>query len=224
MAFNRILKCEDEFNDNDFIIFFDQDSTIEKDHITSLAKEYELLESNNVNMGCLAPVFFNTSNGTIEIPKMKERITDNSFKVASVITSSLLCRYSSIKEVSFWNEDVFLDMADWDFSWRIRKVGKAIVMTDSVTLRHSLGTGEKKVGPIKIRVGSAFREYYQTRDCLYLLFRSYTPFKFRIRFIAQLTIRPIIHLLFLNDRKVRLQYIIKGFKDFLTKKHGALKF
>lgn len=221
-AFNKVL-TENEFKDDDFIIFFDQDSSIGEDHIKKLAQEYENLENSGINIGCLAPVFFNTSNNTVEIPKMKSPLNNHSFKVASVITSSMLCRYKSIKEIGFWNERVFLDMADWDFCWRIMANGKICVMTDVATLKHSLGTGEKKIGPLHIRVGSAFREYYQTRECLYLLTKSYTPFKFKIRFIAMLTVRPLIHLLFLSNRRERFKYIIIGIKDFFRKKTGELK-
>lgn len=222
-AFNRILKDEDLFSDSDYIIFFDQDSSISEGHIKKLVEEYESIEKKQANIGCLSPVFFNTSNNTVEIPRMKTPINEHSFEVASAITSSMLCKFKTIKDIGFWNESVFLDMADWDFCWRMRKQGKSCVMTDVVTLRHSLGTGEKKIGPISLRVGSAFREYYQTRECLYLLTKDYTPFKFKIRFIAMLTIRPIIHLIFLDNRRARFKYIIKGIKDFFVKKTGELQ-
>ena len=222
-AFNRILKDESKFSDDDYIIFFDQDSSISENHIKQLVKEYETIEQKNINIGCLSPVFFNTSNNTVEMPKMKTAINEHSFKVASAITSSMLCKYKNIKDIGFWNERVFLDMADWDFCWRLSEQGMCCVMTDVVTLRHSLGTGEKKIGPISIRVGSAFREYYQTRECLYLLTKNYTPLKFKIRFIAMLTIRPITHVIFLDNRRARFKYIIKGIKDFSVKKTGELK-
>ncbi|MBR3768515.1 MAG: glycosyltransferase [Clostridia bacterium] len=221
-AFNKVL-LEQSFNDDDYIIFFDQDSSISEGHIQKLISEFEALEEQGEQIGCIAPVFFNTSNNTVESPRAKTPLNEHSFKVASVITSSMLCKYKDIKAINFWNERVFLDMADWDISWRLQESGKICVMTDAVTLKHSLGEGEKKVGPLKIRVGSAFREYYQTRECLYLLTKKYTPLKFKIRFLAMLSVRPVIHLLFLNNRKARLKYIIKGIKDFFCKKTGELK-
>lgn len=222
MAFNRVLEKPELFCDEDYIIFFDQDSSISDGHVCALVKEFERLTTNGLNLGCLAPVFFNTSNNTVEVPRMKTTINENSFIVSSVITSSMLCEYKTIKEVGMWNDRVFLDMADWDFCWRIKQIGKVCAMTNVVTLKHSLGIGEKKIGPFSVRVGSPFREYYQTRECLYLLTRKYTPFKFRVRFIAMLTIRPVIHLIFLEKRKVRLKYILKGIKDFFASKTGAL--
>ena len=221
-AFNKVLKKIDVWNDDDFVIFFDQDSKIEKGHVDKLIKEYACLLENNHNVGCLGPVFFNTSNNTVEIPKMKTPLTENSFRVSSIITSSMICKYKDIKEIGFWNEKVFLDMSDWDFCWRMIKKGKMCCMTDAVVLKHSLGIGEKKIGPLRVRVGSVFREYYQTRECLYLLTKSYTPFKYKIRFIAMLTVRPIIHLIFLDNRKMRFKYICMGIRDFFKKKCGTL--
>ena len=26
-----------------------------------------------------------------------------------------------LKDISFWNEQIFLDMADWDFCWRLKE-------------------------------------------------------------------------------------------------------
>ncbi len=222
LAFNSILKKQELFCDEDYVIFFDQDSSISDGHITALVKEYEKLEAKGFNLGCLAPFFFNTSNNTIESPRMKTPISENSFTVSSAITSSMLCKFKTIKDIGFWNDRVFLDMADWDLCWRMKKLNKICVMTDVVTLRHSLGTGEKKVGPISIRVGSPFREYYQTRECLYLLTRNYTPFKFKLRFIVMLTVRPVIHIVFLEKRKERLKYILMGIRDYFTSKTGAL--
>lgn len=222
-AFNRVLKETKNWNDDDFVVFFDQDSYIEPGHVERLVDEYKQLLSNNYNVGCLGPVFFNTSNNTIETPKIKTALTKNSFKVSSIITSSMVCRYKDIKEIDFWNERVFLDMADWDFCWRLVEKGKICCMTDAVVLKHSLGTGEKRIGPLRLRVGSAFREYYQTRECLYLLTRAYTPIKYKIRFVAMLTIRPIMHLIFLDNRKSRLKYICMGVRDYFKKKCGALE-
>jgi len=222
LAFNRILKTKD-WNDDDYVIFFDQDSSISDNHIDNMIQEYEKLKKQGVPVGCLGPVFYNTSNDLVEVPHAKTKLNEHCFKVSSIITSSMLCRYEDIRAIRFWNERVFLDMADWDFTWLMVKHGKYCCMTDTVVLKHSLGVGERKIGPLRIRIGNPFREYYQTRECLYLLTRSYTPFKYRIRFLAMLFVRPLIHVLFLEHRRDRIKYIFMGIRDFFKKKTGALK-
>lgn len=202
--------------------FFDQDSRIEEGHVEKMLAVSAQLCTGGWNVGCLGPVYFNTSSGTVEIPKSKKRLLDSTYGVPSVITSSMLCTYGNLRRIGFWNEHVFLDMADWDLCWRMKAAGRICCMTQAVILRHSVGSGEKHVGPLKLRVGQPIREYYQIRECMYLFFRSYTPMKYRVRFLAMLLVRSPLHLMFLDQRKLRLHYMVKGFADFCRGKQGAI--
>lgn len=223
LAFNTILKDPaGQWEDDDYIVFFDQDSSVGPDHMRNLVKEYELLRGEGHAVGCLGPVFFNTSNGQIEKPRMRKYLNNTSYAVSSIITSSMLCKYGDIREIGFWNEDIFLDMADWDLCWRLQKGRKLSCMTEVTVLQHSLGVGEKKIGPFSLRVGKPFREYYQIRDCLYLFTKPYTPFKYRIRFLAMIFVRSPLHILFQDAKMDRLKYILKGLRDFIRRKHGPL--
>lgn len=222
-AFNSVLK-DDLYNwkDDDYLLFFDQDSSISENHVANMIREFQYLRSVGYDVGCLGPVYYNTSNNKVESPKSKMYLNECSYMTASVITSSMLCTYGDLKQIGFWNEKVFLDMADWDICWRLREQGKMCCMTEVATLHHSLGNGEKKVGPIHLRISSTFREYYQLRESLYLLSQKYTPIKFRIRLLANVFVRSPIHLIFLADRKKRVKYMSMGIRDFLKKKYGAL--
>lgn len=214
-AFNVALKNDTYgWKDDDLIIFFDQDSQIGEGYIQALQDEYRKIETLIPNLGCLGPVFYNTSNGRMERPRQKKNITDETYEVSNTITSSLMMRYGNLKRIDFWNEKVFLDLADWDLCWRMQKAGMVCCMTEKVVLHHSVGNGEKKVGPIKLRVGQPFREYYQTRDALYLLQENYVPLKMRLRLIANVTIRPVVHYLMLDDKKSRMKFIRRGINDY----------
>lgn len=220
-AFNVALKNDTYgWKDDDLIIFFDQDSQIGEDYIQALQDEYRKIETLIPNLGCLGPVFYNTSNGRTERPRQKKNITDETYEVSNTITSSLMMRYGNLKRIDFWNEKVFLDLADWDLCWRMQKAGMVCCMTEKVVLHHSVGNGEKKVGPIKLRVGQSFREYYQTRDALYLLQENYVPLKMRLRLIANVTIRPVVHYLMLDDKKSRMKFIRRGINDYKKGVHG----
>lgn len=220
-AFNVALKNDTYgWKDDDLIIFFDQDSQIGEGYIQALQDEYRKIETLIPNLGCLGPVFYNTSNGRTERPRQKKNITDETYEVSNTITSSLMMRYGNLKRIDFWNEKVFLDLTDWDLCWRMQKAGMVCCMTEKVVLHHSVGNGEKKVGPIKLRVGQPFREYYQTRDALYLLQENYVPLKMRLRLIANVTIRPVVHYLMLDDKKSRMKFIRRGINDYKKGVHG----
>ena len=224
LAFNKVLHDPQfEWTDEDYILFFDQDSKIKPDHVKKLIDKFRTLKEKGINIGCLGPVYYNTSNHKIEVPKIKKQLNDEDMVVSGIITSSMLTTYGIIKSIGFWNEEIFLDMADWDFCWRIIKNQYDCIMTKAVVLEHSLGEGEKKILFLSLRVGKPFREYYQIRDCKYLLKKDYVPFKFRVRFHLMLTLRSLLHILFLDDKKQRIQYMKKGYQDYKNGIHGALE-
>jgi len=213
-AFNRALKMEKYWDDDSWVIFFDQDSKIDNGHIDTLIKEYERIQENGIKIGCLGPVYYDTSSGKVEIPRAKHKITDNSYIVSSIITSSLLTKYSTLKDIDFWNEDLFLDMADWDLCWRIQQSGKKSCLTDVITLHHTLGLGRKKVGPISLKVTNPIREYYQIRDCLYLEREQYVPIKYKLRFVLMVYLRSYLHVKYLDHGEDRKMYIERAKSDF----------
>ncbi|WP_199589188.1 glycosyltransferase [Coprobacillus sp. AF33-1AC] len=222
MAFNRILKEKKyHFDDDDFIIFFDQDSRINDGFISNLIKDYLEVEDKGYEIGCIGPVYFNNSSNMLEVPKVKTVISEKIYHVNSIITSSMLIKYSTLKELNFWNENVFLDMADWDLCWRLNQIGKMCTMSENVIMNHTLGVGEKRLGPLRVRVGSPIREYYQTRDCIYLLKEKYTPIRNKIMFIEMLSIRPVVHFLLLDSKKKRMKYVKRGIVDYFKKIRGV---
>lgn len=222
-AFNIVLKDKKyNWKQEDIIVFFDQDSSVSDNYIEQIVDEFVELRHLGYKIGCLGPVFYNSSNGTLEKPKIKSLMKEKTYKVKNIITSSLVTQYKVLNEVNFWNENIFLDFVDWDFCWRIQKAGYGCFITERVILQHSVGSGEKKIGPIKLRIGAPFRVYYQTRDALYLLEEDYVPLKMRIKLISTITVRPVIHYLFLEDKNKRKEYYSKGIKDYKKGLRGEL--
>lgn len=221
-AFNTVLADAGyEWKDDDFVIFFDQDTRIPDGHIRKLIREYERLQDEGISVGCLGPCYYNTSNHKLELPRRKIRLSEHVLDVKSIITTSMLCRYGNIKKAGLWNEDVFLDMADWDLCWRFMDAGYKCCMTKASVIRHTVGTGEKKIGPVSLRVGMPVREYYELRDCRYLLNQCYVPLKFRLRFILMITVRSAVHLIFYNEKKKRLHYMWRAMLDYHKGVKGA---
>lgn len=222
-AFNTVLKDERfGWTEEEFVVFFDQDSSISEGHIKKLKNEFIELKQEGYELGCIGPVFYNTSNRRIESPKMKAYLTEHTYRVKNLITSSMLTQYKILKKLGFWNENIFLDFVDWDFCWRLQTKEFICCMTEKTILNHSVGNGEKKVGPIRLRVGASFRVYYQTRDALYLLRERYVPFKMRIKLLLTVFVRPIVHYFCLSDGKKRMGYVWRGIKDFQSGVRGEV--
>ncbi len=224
-AFNSVLKDSAyRWEADEFVIFFDQDSQINDGYISGLVSAYIDVEKKYTSLGCMGPVFYNTSNQTLEVPHIKTELIEKNYKVDNVITSSMITRYRNLKKIGFWNDNLFLDFADWDLCWRMEKAGLMCVITENVVLHHSVGSGQKKIGPVHLRVGAPFREYYQTRDVYYLLKEDYIPPKMKLRLLANVTIRPVVHLMFLDDKDKRRYFIKKGKKDYEKGIKGELHY
>ena len=220
-AFNKVLKGY-TFNNEDFIIFFDQDSLISDGYINSLIDIYKELESNNIKVGCLCPVLFNsTSNSIIEVDKSKQ-ILEGCYEVSQMLTSSTMCRYSVLNKIDFWNEKVFLDLADFDLTWRVKNAGYKNIRTDRLLFNHTYGDSIKKFGKYKITVEAPVREYYQLRESLYLLPKKYVPSKYKKKFLFAVTFRPLLHILLLDNKLKRLKFMLIAWKDFINKKYGEI--
>ena len=203
-AFNTVFRrYRESFRPDDFILFFDQDSTPPEGHIQKLTALFLALEQQGYPVGCLGPVYFNPNTGKLNIPRVRRRLCEGVFSVESVITASLLTRFHILEEVSFWNERCFLDMADWDLCWRIRAAGYLCCAAEEIVLRHCLGLNVKTEGAASARRKRMVREYYQLREALYLRRQPYTPLRFRLKFFNMLTFKAAHRLLRFEDRAAR---------------------
>ncbi len=95
----------------------------------------------------------------------------------TLITSGSVLNLSSIKNIGLFNEDLFIDFVDAEFSYRVIQNGYKNVMFSNILLNHALGKlveGRSLVNFKKtLRIIHApIRVYYIVRNGLYLLFKS----------------------------------------------------
>lgn len=95
----------------------------------------------------------------------------------TLITSGSVLNLSSIKNIGLFNEDLFIDFVDAEFSYRVIQNGYKNVMFSNIVLNHALGKlleGRSLVNFKKtLRITHApIRVYYIVRNGLYLLFKS----------------------------------------------------
>ncbi|MGI5100376.1 glycosyltransferase [Treponema vincentii] len=218
-AFNKALHLK-KVQNFDFIIFFDQDSSVQDGLVATLIHDYNDLVKKNIKVGCIGPAYFELNANKLMLPRSKKILCDGVYSVKSIITSSMLVKYSVVAQIGLWNEDLFLDLADWDLCWRFQKKGYLCCLSTNTYLIHRLGSTIKKGFLLSLREGSPVREYYQMRDTFKLIFQTYTPFKMRIYFIFRLLVRPMIHLMFLPQRNLRGKYIFYGILDGFCGKKG----
>jgi rhamnosyltransferase len=220
-AFNECLKNNMAAKKSDFILFMDQDSYIPENLVKVLINDYYVLSDLGYKIGCLGPAIFERNMNIVMLPSHKKNILNNIYKVTEIITSSMLTTYKNLEKIGFWNENIFLDFADWELCWRFQKNGFMCYITRNVFLNHRLGHSIKNICGYEIIDDNPIREYYQARDGIKLLFESYTPLKYKIYFITLIAFRPFLHILFLRNRYLRIKYIVIGIFDFFRRRSGA---
>jgi len=220
-AFNKCLRHDNAIN-SDYIIFFDQDAILPERLVDTMIDDYNRLRKNNVMIGCLGPIYYEQNSMKVLSVKNETKMMNHIFSVRYIMTSSMLTTYSNLEKIGFWNEEIFLDLADWDLCWRFKAFGLGCFITENVILHHTLGKSIKKIGLFSVKEAVPIREYYQIRDCLKLLFKEYTPLKYRIRFILMITVRSIIHILVLPEKCLRMKFIFWGIIDFFCSVNGLV--
>ena len=98
-------------------------------------------------------------------------------EVLTLITSGTILNLSIINNIGVFNEDLYIDFVDAEFSYRVVQKGYVNLMFTNLVLNHSLGTliqGRSLVTFKKsLRITHApIRVYYIIRNGLYLLFKS----------------------------------------------------
>lgn len=220
-AFNIGLKSQ-EFTSDDYIIFFDQDSLVPSGHVETLLRDFVLV-SRKYKIGCIGPLFYD-NNSKVQISNNDSiELSANIFSVKTIITSSLLIKYSVLEDVGFWNESIFLDYADWDLCWKIIENGYRVCLSSNTVLSHNLGDSSDGISISWLPRYNEVRGYYKIRDALKMIRYSYVPLKYKIKFIYLFSFEPLIYLILFPNRLKRLINVFKGLRDGFLRREGELR-
>ncbi len=224
-AFNKVLNTS-VIETADYIFFFDQDSSVSEGFIQGIVEEYQLLSQNH-KIGALGPVYFDSSKKEYSgVPKKHSEIESDIYPVSELITSGMCTTYKALSDIGFWNENIFLDYADFDLCWRLKQAGYSIFISKKTILYHTLGSGDLYFNFLSKKLHMTFspplREYYQTRAAIKLLLKSYVPFRWKKNFIFNLFFRIWIFKAKLPEGEKRLKYFAVGIKDGILRKNGPL--
>lgn len=214
----------------DYVLFFDQDSTVPPEHIETMVRDWETLEKEH-RIGLLGPSYFDEITQTMDADSaMTPNDSNELYKpIEQMITSSMMSRYSIIEDVSFWNEDIFLDYADYDLCWRLLRKNYELFITKNTQMQHKLGEGFVWAFDLitrqkfKLAYGAPIRRYYQTRASVKLLRSDYVPKAWKKWMWMNLTLRRYFELVYLPDKWKMTRYHARGLWDGLRGKCGELK-
>jgi rhamnosyltransferase len=203
---------------------FDQDSNIEPEYRTKL---FSNLNSHfdRKSVAVVGPKIFEVQiKHHIAYSWIKNSLI---FEVPTVITSGSLIRVEAHELVNGFNEALFIDYVDHEFSLKLRSKGFRVTQSTNARLYHKLGNS--KVHKVLFREfysthHDALRRYYNTRNRFYVYFKFLL---FEPIWVAQdfyLFLKETLKILLVEkDKLAKLKGIFLGIFDCATSRFGQRK-
>jgi rhamnosyltransferase len=200
-----------------WVALFDQDSTIEPGFIDQMRTTYEG-SANPAQVGIVCPVYVDRSSGiTLPVPRSKVG------EVVATPTSGSLIPVSLFDKLGAFNESLFMDYVDVEFSLRSRRSGYRIIQSPHAILHHSMGhmSRHRVLGRWFTSTNhSAARRYYITRNRLWLLACFLKDWSWSPKEARSAILETIKIVLVERDRPAKIKSIMLGLADALGGRMG----
>jgi rhamnosyltransferase len=193
-----------------WLLTMDQDSLADVDMVTAFRAAVVC----NPGMACLTPTVV---LGSARVPRGDDE------EVSYAITSGNLVRLDVFDKAGLYDEDMFIDQIDFDFSLRVRKAGFTIHRVGKSVLRHELGDAAAPRGLLGVfhTFHSPLRRYYSYRNFLQLAKRHTRDFP---GFVLKLGLVHILQLISIaihgKERARSFTFIVRGVGDFVRGRGG----
>lgn len=183
--------------------------TLDQDSIcpNSIIKNYKkYISINKIGIICCAT---NYNDITLDIGK-------NDYEyIKQCITSASLVNVEICKKLGGYDENMFIDLVDFEYCHRLINNNYKILRTNEVILNHQLGDLKLKKMPFKyIHVGNhnSIRKYYIARNTIYLHKKDKKNMSFYKCIYKLLTL--YIKTIFYENKKIeKLKKINDGIRD-----------
>lgn len=199
----------------DFLITLDQDTSFQKGEMERYWSEIQKQYSRDTSCVSFSAYPWDAS------------IKENHY-ASRVITSTNVIHVQTARNVGGFNEKLFVDEVDYEFSYRLREHGYRIMIIQNVGLNHRIGTPKTiSFFGMKMTIShhSPKRHYYMTRNRLYNIWHHprYALGEYRdIYTIGE--VKNIIGILLYDDQKLdNLKSFFSAFIDFLMGRMGEKK-
>lgn len=196
-----------------YVLTLDDDTDLSFDYVSLL---YKHLEVNGNTVGLVNGCF-------------------NSFEYASdvikkhaVITSGSLFKYQTFVKVGGFSNEMFIDLVDFDFCLKIKKVNESVNVLTKANFKHQIGeslTGSKKILGLEFETynHAPFRIYYQTRNVFYILRQHFITNPIYCLYLSRtLLFLPFNIFLFQTEKLIKLKNYVYGVSHGFCGKWGRL--
>lgn len=198
-----------------WVMTLDQDSIIADDTINILKGTDEYLSSQTA---ILAPEFINREQESLIDVHNNSENRDKVFSIIErddVITSGSLTNISAWQIVGGFDDQLFIDMVDYDFNQRLLGLGYKVYQVQGLYFEHSLGEGVKQTIFQKILFinkptdHSTMRTYYWYRNQI-IFIKRYQNYKVLRILNLLLSMR---YIFVLSNPMLKMKSAFRGYID-----------
>lgn len=209
----------------EYIVFFDQDSTIDNNFIDNLISDYYKILNDNEKVAAIGPRFLDEKSGfyfpalklnniglidKIDIENIKEPI-----EVSVLISSGTLVSLKVLNDIGLMKEEFFIDFVDTEWCFRAIAKGYKLFISQRAVMKHSIGDDTIQLLNFKIPVHSGFRRYFRIRNLFFMWKMPYIPKILTFKLMVSNFFHQILLMLLKNNKKDYVKYYIKAVKDGL---------
>lgn len=208
----------------DYAAFFllDQDSKLMEETVAMLVRDYNYLLSRDDKIACIGPLAFDRDKSEDAVYHKYDSGEEKIIKVKQTLSSGSLIPKASFIGIGGMEDDLFIDMVDYEWCWRAEELGYSTYVTNDVKMAHRLGEDRIRFLGKSIGVPSPIRHYYQFRNTMIMFKRPYVPFSFKIKYSLILPFKFFFFTFFVKPRAVRFRMISKGIIDALKGVKGNI--
>ena len=128
-----------------------------------------------------------------------------------------------LQQIGGMNEDLFIDSVDFEGCWRANYNGYKILCIPQLKIEHHLGEGVVRIASKKIPGHNYIRNYYITRNTLYLaLYSKYLGRIMKCQLLFKSFLYPIGYTVLCKPHLKNAFYTLKGLFDGLFRRLGKL--
>jgi rhamnosyltransferase len=207
----------------DYILFFDQDSSISNDYVEKIYTDYNALKMQSIKVGAIGPRFVDERFGffykTVNMDKngFREKLDVSNITESThsslLISSGSLIAVSTLKDVGYMRANYFIDYVDTEWCIRAESLGYRNYVSVNAVMKHSIGDNVLQFKYFNVPVHSAFRRYYRVRNAFFMLREPHVPKLLALREIIFTLVHQIILIAFLKQKKQYIQSYFRGIKD-----------
>tara|TARA_R110001583_G_scaffold195527_1_gene375364 strand:- start:1750 stop:2640 length:891 start_codon:yes stop_codon:yes gene_type:complete len=211
--------------DDELIVFFDQDSSVDQLFIKAIESEYKIIEKKYTQGVILGPMFFHRTE-KFEYPiikfnkygfRKKLYVSDyeNVVEASCIISSGMCVRKDVLTKVGEMDSSLFIDYVDTEWCLRAISKGVRIFSSPALVMEHEIGDDNIKFFRWRIPVHSSFRRYYRIRNSFILFKYPHVPLIVCLRELIFSVAHQFLLIILTKNKKDYIKSLYRAVRDGL---------